>query len=259
MQTTMRVDQMEVSIFESNDALGAAAATDLSAILEIEIAARGAAAILLATGNSQLTFLRALRSRDDVAWARVRVFHMDEYLDMHERHPASFRRYLHDQLVDIVRPAAFHGIAGDAPDVGEELRRYARLLAEHPPVGCVLGIGENGHLAFNDPPSDFSTREVIHVVALDAACRRQQVNEGHFSTLDSVPTHAISLTVPALLRSRHVLAVVPEARKAPAVKAALTGPVSPWCPASILRTAPNVKLYLDRDSARSLLTPTAHD
>jgi glucosamine-6-phosphate deaminase len=139
---------------------------------------------------------------------------------------------------------------GDAPDVGAELARYAGLLAAHPPDACVLGIGENGHLAFNDPPADFDTQSAIHVVELDPRCRAQQVGEGHFASLEEVPRRALSLTVPALLAPPHVLAVVPEARKAEAVQAALYGPVSPECPASILRTQPHVTLYLDAESAR---------
>ena len=252
MPWTAHYDRLPVAVYDANEDLGAAAAGDLAAILARTIAERGEAAVILATGNSQLAFLRALRGRADVDWQRVRVLHMDEYLGMDERHPASFRRYLREQLVDAVRPLAFYGIAGDAPDAAAELRRYAGLLAEHAPAACVLGIGENGHLAFNDPPADFGTGEAIHVVALDEACRRQQVGEGHFPSLEAVPTHAISLTVPALLRPPHVLAVVPEARKAPAVRAALEGPVTPACPASILRTAAHARLYLDRDSAALL-------
>jgi glucosamine-6-phosphate deaminase len=177
---------------------------------------------------------------------------MDEYLDMSDEHPASFRRYLREELVDHVHPLAFYGMKGDAADVDAELSRYAALLAEHQPVACVLGIGENGHLAFNDPPADLYTDQDIHIVELDQQCRQQQVNEGHFSTLERVPKQAISLTVPALLKPSHVLAVVPEARKAAPVKAALEGPVTPDCPASILRTQAHAKLYLDRESSSLL-------
>lgn len=245
-------DRMPVTVYTDATALGAAAARDLAAIINQAIAANGEAAIILATGNSQLSFFRALRARDDIDWDCVRVFHMDEYLGMDETHPASFRRYLREQLVNIVHPCAFYGIEGDTHDVAEECRRYGALLESYPPVACVLGIGENGHLAFNDPPADFTTDKTIHVVALDAACRRQQVGEGHFPDLAAVPTHALTLTVPALLRPPHVLAVVPETRKALAVKAALEEPVTPDCPASILRTAAHVRLYLDHDSAALL-------
>src|SRR5262245_19292175 len=184
MPRTARYDNLDVLIFDTADDLAARAADDLAAIFRQAIAAQGQAAAIFATGNSQLAFYHALRSRDDIAWDRVTVFHMDEYLGLPERHPASFRRVMREQLVDPVGPRAFHGIAGDAPDVAAELERYAALLAAHRPVACVLGIGENGHLAFNDPPADFTTTETIHVVTLVESCRQQQVGEGHFARLD---------------------------------------------------------------------------
>jgi glucosamine-6-phosphate deaminase len=250
--TTGKIDGLEVNIYDSNESLGAAAAADLAQILRSSIAQRGKAAVIVATGNSQLTFMDHLREQDDIAWNRIVLFHMDEYLGMSDQHPASFRRYIREKLVDYVHPNAFYGMKGDAADAEAELSRYARLLSEHEPVACVLGIGENGHLAFNDPPADFDSDEDIHIVTLDRQCRLQQVNEGHFATLDDVPTRAISLTVPALLKPEHVLAVVPEARKAAPVKAALEGPVTPHCPASILRTRAHVRLYLDRGSSSLL-------
>jgi glucosamine-6-phosphate deaminase len=252
MIRTVQYDRAQVVIYDSNSALGAAAADDLASILQQTISTRGEAAIILATGNSQLSFLKALRSRTDIDWSSVRVFHMDEYLGMAAQHPASFRRYLRQHLIDAVHPAAFYGITGDATDVAAELLRYTQLLNQYEPVACVLGIGENGHLAFNDPPADFDTDQLIHVVTLAEACRQQQVGEGHFPDLEAVPRQAISLTIPALLMPAHVFAVVPEPRKAPAVQAALEGVVTPDCPASILRTASHVKLYLDRDSAALL-------
>jgi len=253
---TVQYEKKQVTIHDSNDAMGTAAANDLADILIDAIAAHGKASVILATGNSQLSFVTALCQKQDIAWDRVAVFHMDEYLGISSRHPASFRRYFEEKLVPFVHPRVFYGIKGDAPDIEAELTRYAALLAEHQPVACVLGIGENGHLAFNDPPADFDTDKAIQVVTLDEMCRQQQVGEGHFPTLDDVPEQAITLTVPALLKPAHVLGVVPEARKAAAVKAALEGPVTPDCPASILRTKPHVRLYLDRDSA-SLLESTS--
>lgn len=246
------VDKMPVGVYESNGALGAAAAHDLAALIRDAAATRDEVAIILATGNSQLSFLEALCALPDIPWDRVTVFHMDEYIGMSERHPASFRRYLREKLADVVHPRAFYGLAGDAADITAEITRYTALLREHKPEACVLGIGENGHLAFNDPPADFQTDQVLAVVTLDEACRRQQVGEGHFATMDEVPRQALTLTVPALLSPPHVLAVVPEKRKAAAVQRALEGPVSPECPASILRTNPHVHLYLDRDSASLL-------
>ncbi len=252
MQKRVQYDKMAVTIYDSNAALGAAAADDLAEILKQAIAERGEASIILATGNSQLSFMQALRASPGIAWDKVRVFHMDEYLGMSEEHPASFRHYIRQHLVDAVQPRAFYGIAGDAPDIDAELTRYTTLLDEHEPVACVLGIGENGHLAFNDPPADFTTHKMMHVVTLAESCRQQQANEGHFASPEDVPREALTLTVPALVKPAHVLAVVPEARKAPAVKAALEGPVTPACPASILRTLPHVKLYLDDESASLL-------
>jgi glucosamine-6-phosphate deaminase len=249
---TLHVDQIPVHVFESNEALGKRAAADLSELLAQAIADHGRASIILATGNSQLSFMQALRVKPDVEWDKVVVFHMDEYLGMSDRHPASFPKYIREKLTDHVHPRAFYPMRGDAPDVGAELERYAGLLEQHPADVCVLGIGENGHLAFNDPPADFETEKAIHIVHLDQKCRMQQVGEGHFATLDDVPTQALSLTVPALLKARRVLAVVPEARKAEAVRAALQGPVTPDCPASILRTQPHVTMYLDADSAGML-------
>ena len=249
---SMKYDRIQVSICESNETLGVAAANDLAEILRSTVAERGEASIIVATGNSQLSFMQALRVTQCIAWDKVTVFHMDEYLGMSDQHPASFRRYIREQLADIVHPRMFYGIEGDTEDIEAELARYTSLLEEYRPVACVLGIGENGHLAFNDPPADFDTDKITHLVTLDQTARKQQVGEGHFATLDEVPRQAMSLTVPALLSSSHVLAVVPEIRKAAAVKAALEGPVTPDCPASILRTFAHVKLYLDRDSASLL-------
>jgi len=247
------VGPMVVHVFESNSKLGQKAADDFAELLTRTLEDRGKAAVILATGNSQLTFFSALQAQKGVPWDKVSVFHMDEYLGMSDQHPASFPRYIREKLVDVVHPAAFYPILGHAPDVESELKRYANLLRDLRPDICVLGIGENGHLAFNDPPADFQTPELIHVVNLDLKCRMQQVGEGHFLKLEDVPKRAITLTVPALLSVKHVLAVVPEARKAAAVKAALEGQITPDCPASILRTHPHVTVYLDRESA-ALLT-----
>jgi len=248
----VRYGSMEVAVYGSNAVLGQTAADDLTIILNATIAERGETSIILATGNSQLSFVDALRKKPNIDWSKVSIFHMDEYLGVSDQHPASFRRWMREQLVDIVHPCAFYGIQGNAPDVDAEMARYAALIKKHEPVACVLGIGENGHLAFNDPPANFGADEVAHVVTLVDTARQQQVGEGHFSSLNEVPRQAITLTVPALLRPPHVLAVVPERRKAQAVKAALEGPITPDCPASILRTVAHAKLYLDIDSASLL-------
>lgn len=252
MMKVLHYDKIPVNIFDTNQALGVAAAADLGNILKTCIAETGEAAVILATGNSQLSFMQALRQLIGISWSKVTIFHMDEYLGMKASHPASFRRYIREQLVDFVQPKTFYGIEGDTADIDEELARYDRLLQEYKPVACVLGFGENGHLAFNDPPADFNTLENIHVVKLADSARQQQVGEGHFATLEDVPRHALTLTIPALLRPSNILAVVPESRKAPAVKAALEGKLSPDCPASILRYQTHAALYLDQDSAAHL-------
>src|SRR5689334_8823013 len=252
MTRTVSYDQLHVSVFDTVAELAAAAADDLAATLRRAIAEHGTTAAIFATGNSQLAFYRALQARDDIAWDRVTVFHMDEYLGLSEQHPASFRRVIRERLVAGVGPRAFYGIAGDAPDVAAEIERYAGLLQAHQPIACVMGIGENGHLAFTDPPADFTTGQSIHLVTLVESCRQQQVGEGHFARLEDVPRQAISLTVPALLAPPHILVLAPEARKAAAVRAALEDPITPDCPASILRTAPHAQLYLDQASAALL-------
>jgi len=250
---SMTVDRMRVHIFESKRNLGRREADDLATLLSELIDQQGEAAVILATGNSQLAFIEAIRSLKGVPWGKVILFHMDEYLGMSDQHAASFARFIREKVVDHVHPAAFYPILGNSPDVKSELERYRRLLREFSPDICVMGIGENGHLAFNDPPADFESKEVIRVVDLDSRCRMQQVGEGHFATLDDVPTRAYSLTIPALLDVKYALVGVPELRKAEAVKLALQGPVTRSCPASILRTKPNVTLYLDRESASLIL------
>ncbi|HUK49598.1 MAG TPA: glucosamine-6-phosphate deaminase [Terriglobales bacterium] len=248
---TKTVDRMTVRIFESNQAVGESAADDFEKLISPIVASQGHAAVIFASANSQLTFFSSLLKRQ-IEWAKISIFHMDEYLGITDQHPASFSRFIREKLVNFIQPAAFYPLRGDVSDVDAELKRYADLMQTHSPDLSILGVGENGHLAFNDPPADFKTTKVIHAVNLDLACRKQQVGEGHFAILDDVPKHALSLTVPALLAPKHVLAIVPERRKAEAVKAALEGPVSPQCPASILRTRPNVTLYLDQESVSLL-------
>jgi len=249
---TFDVEKMPVLVFDTPNSLGAAVADEFENILISTIQEKGEVSVILATGNSQLPFMKALRHKKNIPWKNVIFFHMDEYLGMPEEHSASFRRYIKEEIVDHVNPKVFYGIQGDAADPLEELDRYEKLLQKYPPTICVLGIGENGHLAFNDPPADFEMEELIHIVNLDDACRTQQVNEGHFSNFDSVPTQALTLSIPALLSAEHVFAVVPELRKSEAVSKALYGPVTPNCPASILKTKTNTKLFLDTNSASQI-------
>ena len=248
-----KYDQLMVKIYPDNPSLGYAAAQLAVEFLNRALRSRGSANLVLATGNSMLTFLSALSQIHVLDWSQVSIFHMDEYLGMSSDHPASFRRFLREKIVNQVAPAVFYGIDGEANNPEAECRRYSQLLQDHPVDLCCLGIGENGHLAFNDPPfADFEDPKWVKIVALDERSRLQQVGEGHFENLSSVPTHAITLTIPALLSATNVIGVVPELRKAEAVYNALTGPISEKCPASILRRSERVYLFLDSDSASRL-------
>jgi glucosamine-6-phosphate deaminase len=248
-QTT--IDQLPVRVYASNEAMGQAAAVEAVAVIQQAIAQRGAANVILATGNSQLTFLRSLRENQDIEWRHVRVFHMDEYVGLDPQHPASFPLFLQRHFLNFVDVGAFFPVAAPAEDTEAACRAYESLLRHHPADLCACGIGENGHLAFNDPPyADFDDPVWVKVVQLDERSRRQQVGEGHFASLHEVPTHAVTLTIPALLAAGTVLCIVPEARKAEAVQASLRGPITEDCPASILRTQPHARLYLDPESAR---------
>jgi len=217
------------------------------------VARHGVAHAMFATGNSQLAFIDALVDPSyRVPWGDVVVFHMDEYVGIGPEHPASFERWIATRIVDRTHPRAAYYLHGTA-DPDDECRRYADLLADHPLDLCCLGIGENGHLAFNDPGvADFADVAAVKVVELDADCRRQQVGEGHFASEADVPRRAMTVTVPALLRAHRVIAVVPEARKAVPVRGALRGPVSEQCPASALQHAPHATVFLDAASAALL-------
>ena len=250
---TRMIDGVTVQVHPDVADMARAAADEALAVMQRAVAARGVAHVMFATGNSQLAFTQALvHETEGVPWTDTVVFHMDEYVGVGPDHPAGFQRWIRERIVEPARPKAFNYVEG-LGDPEAECRRYADLLQQHPLDLCCLGIGENGHLAFNDPPvADFDDPLDVKVVELEAACRRQQVNEGHFPGLDDVPTHAITVTIPALLRAGRVLAIVPEARKAQPVAAALTGPISTICPASALRTISQAIVYLEPDSARLL-------
>jgi glucosamine-6-phosphate deaminase len=250
----LRFDELAVSVYTDNVTLGRAAAVAATAIIRSAIAARGVANLIIATGNSQLTFLHSLREQDGIDWPAVNVFHIDEYIALPPGHPAGFPAFLRQHLIDHVPVGAFFPVPGHAQDVAMACRAYEYLLRAHPADLCCLGIGENGHIAFNDPPvADFEDPVWVKVVALEEASRRQQAGEGHFPSLEAVPTHAITLTVPALRAARRMLCIVPEARKARAVRESLFGPISTACPASILRRTPHCRLLLDRESAAEIL------
>jgi glucosamine-6-phosphate deaminase len=240
---------MEIQIFDGKPELGRAAAARAASSIEAALARSGKARVIAATGASQFEFLDALTAKQGVDWSRVEMFHLDEYVGVSDTHPASFRRYLRERIVERVHPAAFHFLAGDAADPMAECRRVAKLLQQAPIDVAFVGIGENGHLAFNDPPADFTTEEPYLVVELDEACRRQQLGEGWFASLDDVPRRAISMSCRQILKSSEVLCIVPDARKAQAVRDCLDGSVNPQHPASILQTHSRTALYLDRASA----------
>ena len=231
-----------------------AAARRAAQSLRAAIGERGGARIIAATGASQFEFLDALTQAPDIEWTRVEMFHLDEYVGLPSSHPASFRRYLLERLVNRTGLTRYHFLDADV-DADDVAERVGRELARAPVDVAFVGIGENGHLAFNDPPADFETERPYLIVALDDMCRRQQVGEGWFASIADVPARAVSMSVRQILKSREIICVVPDARKAEAVRACFDGEVSPMAPASILRTHENTSVYLDSDSA-ALLPPS---
>ena len=230
--------------------MGRAAGARAAAILREAIAARGRARIIVGTGPSQNETIGALTAEPGIDWARVEVFHMDEYVGMEASHPASFRRWLRERLADRVRPGAVHYMRGDAPDPDAECERYAALLAAAPIDITFIGFGENGHIAFNDPGvARFDDPVAVKRVAIDERCRLQQVGEGHFPNLAAVPPEALTLTCPVLVGAAHLICTVPDRRKAEAVRNAVEGPLSEACPASLVMTHGDCALFLDRESA----------
>lgn len=236
---------------DKND-LGRKAAACAAESLRKTLQDRGEANLILATGASQFEMLRELVLHD-LEWKRVTCFHLDEYLGLPETHPASFRGYLKERFCDRVEGLKmFHWVRGDSPDPKIECERLGKLISQHPiDVACV-GIGENGHLAFNDPPADFETEDPYLVVELDEACRRQQMGEGWFPSFEEVPTQAISMSIRQIMKSAAIVCTVPDQRKAQALQAAVEGPVTPNVPASILQQHSQVTLVLDTESASLL-------
>ena len=249
----LQVGTMKVEVHPSRAAAGEAAArAAANAIIELA-QKRESVAIIFATGASQLDMLRALTGIDNLPWDRIHGFHMDEYIGISPDHPASFRRYLRDRLTNKVKMKEFFEVNGSAPSPEQTSREYAEKLRSADPQLCLLGIGENGHLAFNDPPvADFNDPVDVKIVPLDEACRAQQVAEGWFPRVEEVPEQAITLTIPALMRVPSLIVSVPGSRKAGIVRRALEEPIDTRCPATILRTHPNVTVYLDVDSAAEL-------
>jgi glucosamine-6-phosphate deaminase len=255
MRTGQKEGWMNIPVFDAKQELGQAAANDAAEIIRDAIAERGQACLVAATGASQFEFLDALVQQPEIDWTKTTFFHLDEYVGLPESHPASFRKYLKERIVSRIHPGTFHVVNGDAADPVAECRRLGELISRQTIDAAFVGIGENGHLAFNDPPADFETEEQYIVVTLDEACRRQQIGEGWFSSLEEVPREAISMSIRQILKSRNILCIVPDKRKAQAVKDTLELEVSQMHPASILQQHPRTTIYLDMDSASLLSGP----
>jgi glucosamine-6-phosphate deaminase len=253
---SFRGGRLAVEVHEDRANLGRAAARRVASEISRLVERAGRAAVIFASAPSQNEFLEALRADPTVDWPRVTAFHLDEYAGVASDHPASFRRFLRERLFDHVPVGTFYGLDGQATNLGAECARYAALLRRERPALAILGIGENGHLAFIDPPGcDFHDPEDVRVVELDEACRAQQVHDGAFAHLEDVPRTALSLTIPYLLRVATAVAIVPGPAKRAAITAALEGPVTRACPASVLRRHPRATLFLDEDSAAGLTAP----
>ena len=245
---------MLIRVFNDKDTLGRAAAEQAATAIRRALTERGPARIIAATAASQLEFLDALTKAPDIDWSKVEAFHLDEYIGLPMTHPGSFRKMLMEQLVNKTGIRRYHLLPGDATDPARAVRDASKQLAAAPIDIAFLGIGENGHIAFNDPPADFHTEEPYIIVNLDEACRQQQVGEAWFADISQVPKQAISMSAKQILKAKEILAVVPDKRKAQAIKACFEGEISPMAPASILRRHPNATVYLDTNSA-SLLEP----
>jgi glucosamine-6-phosphate deaminase len=242
---------LQIRILQDQVSLGRSAAEHAANSLRGVLGVQDRARIVAATGASQFAFLDALTSAAEIDWGRIELFHLDEYVGLPITHPASFRKYLLERLIHRTAITQYHFLDGQG-DPHEVATKVGRELASRSVDVAFVGIGENGHLAFNDPPADFVCQDPYLVVQLDQACRQQQVNEGWFTALTEVPTTAISMSIRQILRSKEIIAVVPEARKSQAVQRCFEGEISPLAPASILREHPNTTVYLDKDSARLL-------
>ena len=244
---------MRYVVAQSASELARLAAEDAAKQIRAAIDQRGRANVVFAAGASQQAMLEVLTKTPGIRWEHVTGFHLDEYLGLDDRHPASFCRYLRERVTQNIPIGMFHWIIGKTPDPQQECRRLGDLIAPHTVDVALIGIGENGHLAFNDPPADFETTEPFLVVDLDERCRRQQVGEGWFASLAEVPRQAITMSIRQILSARTIVCTVPDARKADAVAAAVLGPLRPDVPASVLQQHANATIYLDPDSARYLI------
>ena len=245
---------MRIKTYKDRDTMSRAAARHATQTLQRAIADKGAVRIIVATGASQFGFLEALTSTPGIDWSRVEMFHLDEYVGIPIDHPASFRKYLLERLIAKTGISRYHFLDCEQ-DPQSAMERVGREVTRAPVDVAFVGIGENAHLAFNDPPANFDTDQPYLTVTLDLPCRRQQVGEGWFASIEDVPSEAVSMSVRQIVKSLEILCIVPDERKAQAVKASVEGDVLPMTPASILQTHPNATLYLDRDSA-ALLAPS---
>jgi glucosamine-6-phosphate deaminase len=243
---------VKIEVFKTRAECGAAAADRGAEILKQAIADKGRASFIVATGASQFDFMKALTQQAGIEWPNTTMYHLDEYIGISEDHPASFRRYLKERLVNVVHPGTVHFILGEVADPAAECRRMNDIISRDKIDVAFVGIGENGHLAFNDPPADFDTELPYIIVELDEACRQQQFGEGWFASLEDVPRTAISMSIQQILKSAAIICTVPDERKARAVKQCFEGEITPMHPASILRKHPDTYVYLDEPAASLL-------
>ena len=250
----MNISFKQMNIFKATtkQETSEAAAHVASTKLREALTAKGSASFIVATGASQFDFLAALTADETIDWSNTTMFHLDEYIGIPETHPASFRKYLRERLVDIVHPGTVHFLNGEADNPQVECDRLNQIISQHQIDIAFVGIGENGHLAFNDPPADFETEDPYILVELDEACRLQQVGEGWFTGLEAVPTQAISMSIRQIMKARTIICTVPDERKAEAVRDCLHGEITPMHPASILQTHPDCSVFLDTGSASLL-------
>lgn len=249
---TLKIDKLKVVVYDEPISMGKAAADFVEGKLNDAIVQNGIANLILATGASQFSFLETFKERN-IDWQKINVFHLDEYKGISDQHPASFRKYLKERILDEVVPKKIYFLNGDAENLEEEMEKYSEALKAHLIDVACIGIGENGHIAFNDPPvADFSDSKFVKLVTLDDACRRQQLGEGWFPTFEDVPKEALTLTIPAIMGCQAISCVVPDTRKAQAVHDTLYNEINTACPATILRSHPDTRLFLDTKSASKI-------
>ena len=250
---TFKVDALRVCVYDSEDELALEVAKRVKEDLHDILTQKSSAAVVLATGNTQLKFLDALTTLEEIAWSKITLFHLDEYLGIDPNHSASFRYYLRERVEKLAKPKQFYYLQGDARQPLAECDRYTQLLKTQTLDLCCLGIGENGHLAFNEPKvTDFNDPYWVKLVKLNQSTRQYQVEEEHFSTLETVPQYAFTLTIPAICSAQKMICLALGNHKASVVKQMLTAAISPACPATVLRQQPNTTLYLDAQAASLL-------